>query len=257
MWTGWDYLGEAGIGVCTYGKNKKQFNKPYPCISAGIGSVNLIGDPEAQAYFSKAAFHLLTKPYIGVRPLDHADERVEMGQWRGTDVVSSWTWKGCEGKTAEINIFANADSVELFQDGRSLGRKPVCENLTVFETTYVPGILCAIAYDDSGKELGRSELKTANAVANVSIEIEPHTPEDSILFVSLSLVDEEGNLNRNEDRRIRVRVNGGELLALGSGAPLTQESYLSDAFTSYQGKLLAVVRPEKSWQDIQISASII
>ena len=52
MWTAWDYLGEAGVGVPVYGTTQAPFSKEYPCLSAGCGSVDLIGFPESQAYYS-------------------------------------------------------------------------------------------------------------------------------------------------------------------------------------------------------------
>lgn len=246
MWTGWDYLGEAGIGVCTYGKAKKQFNKPYPCVGAGMGSVNLIGEQEAQGYYSQAAFHCLEAPYIGVRPLNHQGENVEMGQWRGTDCVDSWTWKGYEGKTATVHVFSDDGFVELILNGESLGKKPVTENLAAFEVTYTPGELTAVHYDTEGKESTVSVLKTAEGVSTIQISAEKHEPEDEIIFVNISLVDRRGVLNRYEDRRLSVKIEGAELLGLGSGNPITAESYLADSFTTWNGRLLAAVRKQRA-----------
>ncbi len=242
MWTAWDYLGEVGIGVCTYGTNKKQFNKPYPCISAGIGSINLIGEPEAQAAFSAAAFHVLKRPYIGVRPVTHSGERAEMGQWRGTDVVDCWTWPGYEGKPAEVHIFSDCAAVELFVNEISLGKQKIIENLAVYKTVYEPGKLEAISYDEKGNEMARSELKTAGTIAEIEITLEPTAESDELFFYRLTLVDSKGICCPQKNTKIQVRVKNGELIALGSGNPITEESYLSDTFTTWHGKLLAVVR---------------
>lgn len=133
MWTGWDYLGEAGIGVVQYGKERRQMNKPYPCLSSGVGSVNLVGEVEAQGYYTKAVFGKLLNPYIGVRPLHHAGEKRIMSQWRGTDAVNSWSWTGCEGKKAQIEVYSSTATVELWQDERSLGKKEIKEGCGVLQ----------------------------------------------------------------------------------------------------------------------------
>ena len=152
MWTGWDYLGEAGIGVVQYGREPKLMNKPYPCISGGIGSVNLAGFIEGQGHYSAVVFGQEKQPYIGVRPLNHAGEKCQMGSWRGTDVVNSWSWAGCEGRTAEIEIFSDEAQIELILNNKNMGIQPVVDYIARFKITYQPGLLQAIAYDGKGSK---------------------------------------------------------------------------------------------------------
>jgi beta-galactosidase len=60
----------------------------------------------------------------------------------------------------------------------------------------------------------------------------------------------------NAEKRITVRVNGvGELLALGSACPITEEKYQNDSFTSYQGRVLAVVRSFGEPGTIRVTAA--
>lgn len=245
MWTGMDYLGECGIGVMQYGRESLRMNKPYPCISAGVGSVNLAGEMEAQGYYTKIVYGQTDVPYIGVHPLQHAGEKRKVSKWRGTDAVPSWTWKGCEGRKAEIQIFSSASEVELFQDGKSLGRKKVIDFAAEYETIYRRGTLSVYAYDSGGRITGENRLKTASERLGICVNAESETlsPDRDMVFIHASLTDEDGIVNVLEERKIRVRVEGPAVLrAVGSGNPLTEESYTSDAFTTYYGSMAAVIQ---------------
>lgn len=259
MWTAWDYLGEVGIGVVLYGKQPKQFSKPYPCISAGIGSVDLIGNIESQGYYASVVWGCYEKPYIGVRPVNHSGEKTQLGQWRGTDTISSWTWPGCEGKTAEIQVFSKGEQVELLLNGHSLGRAPLIEHIAKFKTPYCPGELTAVSYDGAGREISRDSLRTAGSETLLTV-----VPEKTVMiangedlaYINVALTDKEGIVKNLEQKHIRVKVEGdAELQAVGSGNPVTDESYLASGFTTYNGRMLAVVRSGYTASDIRVTVS--
>lgn len=146
-WTAWDYLGEAGVGLPVYGTSKAPFSKSYPAFTANCGSVDLTGLPESAAMYTAILWGAYDMPYIGVRPVNHSGEEYALGNWRMTDSVSSWTWPGCEGRTAEIEVFSPGAEAELLQEGTSLGRKPLDHCKARFEAVYRPGTLTAVAYD--------------------------------------------------------------------------------------------------------------
>ena len=255
-WTAWDYLGEAGVGLPVYGTSKAPFSKSYPAFTANCGSVDLTGLPESTAMYTAILWGAYDKPYIGVRPVNHSGEAYALGNWRMTDSVSSWTWPGCEGRTAEIEVFSPGSEAELLQDGESLGRKPLDHGKANFETAYRPGTLTAVAYDANGKELSRSELKTAGEACKLTV-----LPEENricagdIVYVPIHLEDTEGNRNMSAERRISVKVEGeGELLALGSACPITEEKYQQDHFMAYQGRVLAIVRSTQTPGTIRVTA---
>lgn len=246
MWTGWDYLGEVGIGVVQYGRQPKRFNKPYPCIGGGVGSVNLAGFIEGQGHYTAVVFGVEKHPYIGVRPLNHAGEKSQMGQWRGTDVVNSWSWTGCEGKMAEIEVFSDEAQIELILNNKSLGKQPVVDYTARFKTIYQPGLLQAIAYNSQGTKVSSSSLSTASDKTVITVCSEKSkisADGNDLAYINISLTDEDGIVKVLEDRKIKVNVVGnGILQAVGSGNPITSESYVGTSFTTYQGRMVAVVR---------------
>ena len=246
QWTAWDYLGEVGVGLPVYGTKEAPFSKPYPCLTAACGSFDLSGDPEAAAYYCAALWNARQTPFIGVRPIDHSGEDYTVGMWRLTDAVDCWTWDGCEGKTAEILVYGVGETVELLQDGASLGRKPLTDCKAEFTTSYQPGKLEAIAYDAHGAELGRSILQTAGAETHLAVlpeQAKIRAAEDALVYVPIRVLDENDVLRLNTDLRVTIQVSGaGELLALGSARYETEELFADSSHTTWHGSALAVVR---------------
>ena len=258
-WTAWDYLGEAGVGQPVYGTTQAPFSKAYPCLTAACGSIDLTGYPEAQAYYSAILWGTYQKPYIGVRPVGHSGEEYTLGRWRLTDALNCWTWDGCEGRKAEIEVYSIGVSVELFQDGTSLGRKQLENCKTDFETTYRQGKLEAVSFDADGKEIARTSLETAGKEVCLAIlpeETEMRADGEDIVFLPIHVVDQKGVLKMMTDRKIAVTVEGpGKLLAVGSGRPETEERFSEGSATSWHGRILAVVKSTKEAGNIKVTAS--
>lgn len=246
MWTAMDYLGEAGVGVPVYGTTKGGFNRPYPCVSGGCGAIDLIGHMETECYASAIAWGVYRKPYIAVRPVNHSCEKYFFGMWRTTDAVSSWSWKGCEGKTAQIEVYSPGVEVELFQDGRSLGRKPVQDGKADFTAVYKSGRLKAVCYGRTGARLAENEIRTAGTETMLTVSPETGSAKadsGSLVFVEAALTDRAGIVKLLEDRRVTVTVEGAATLAaIGSGNPVTEESFTGSSYTTWFGRMGFYVR---------------
>ena len=242
MWTAWDYLGEAGIGAWSY-EGGIAFNRPYPWLLAGAGVIDICGNPDASCRYAATVWKQIDKPVIGVRPVNHPGVKVTRSMWRGTNAIESWAWSGCSGNEAEVEVYAQASSVELFINEESIGRKKLKDCKAMFKLKYTPGTLTTVAYDSRGTELGRSQLHSAQGELHIAVE--PETVEarpGQIVYVPVSLKDEKGTVESNADRKLTVSVEGGELLGFGAANPKTEEQYHTGSFTSYLGRALAVVR---------------
>lgn len=246
MWTGWDYLGETGIGVPQYGDLVFKMNKPWPCLASGTGSINLAGFIEGQGHYSAVVFGEEKQPYIGVHPVEHAREKCLLGTWRGTDVVSSWSWEGYEGEKARIDVFSSQELIELIQNGKSLGKVKVKEYRASFETVYFPGTLTAIAYDKDGIKMGESTLQTAEKETRLQVKVREKqliANGKDVAHLEIGLTDARGILKVTDNRKVTVIVQGeGTLQGIGSGNPVQEEDYTGNRCSPYYGQLLAVVR---------------
>ncbi len=249
-WAGHDYLGEAGIGGHAYAEDGATFpyGLGYPNLTAACGDLDLIGERLPISFYREIAFGLRAEPYLAVlRPRRHGQTIPAPNAWQWTDTLASWTWPGFEGRPTTVEVYADADEVELLLDGVSLGCATVGEWRALvarFEVTYQPGELVAVAYRD-GVETGRTALATAGEVA--AIELTPEASEvdadGGLGFVTAALADARGAWLAGGDRALAVTVTGpGELAGLGSGDPRTEERFDADRTTTYDGRALAVVR---------------
>lgn len=243
MWTAWDYLGEAGVGAWAYTSDGKAFDKPYPWILADVGVLDLLGNPNGGLFLAQAAWGLLKRPAIAVQPVNHPGVKPAKSVWRGTNALPSWSWQGCEGNRAVVEVYTDAAAVKLLVNGKLIGKKKVRNGKAVFRTKYVSGALTAVACGADGLEMSRSELKSANGCLLLAVQPEETAVNaGELVYIPVSVVGENGEVERNADCRLTAAVENGELLAFGSANPRTEERYDSGSFTTYYGCALAVVR---------------
>lgn len=254
-WTAWDYLGEAGVGAPAYGQGPA-FTRPYPCISAGCSNIDLTGHIKSQGDYFRVVYGLERKPRLAVHPVTHSGEKLALGSWALTHAMHSWSWNGCEGKTAAVDVYADAAAVELFLNGVSLGRKIPKEYIASYELPYAAGELKAVSYDGTGKIIGEDVLRSAekDTVLRLSPEkAEVYADRQSLLYVDIDFCDENGIVKSSVDQQIDVRVSGAaELVGLCSSNPFTEDNYTSGACHTYYGRAVAVLRATGEIGEIMI-----
>ena len=243
MWTGWDYLGEAGAGSWTYTAEEAGFSKPWPWLLAGSGALDIFGNPNAHAALAGAVWRTADAPSIQVRPVNHMGERTYKATWRGSDAIPCWSWAGCEGTTAQVEVYdGRAFSVRLELNGDVVGQKNMHDCVAKFQVEYLPGTLVAIGLDKQGRELSRSSLSSARTPFHLSVKPELARFEaGGIAYVEITTEGANGVVEANVDERLAIRVEGGDLLAFGSAQPAPTESFLSGTYTTYRGRAMAVV----------------
>lgn len=255
VWTAWDYLGEAGLGKNLYEKDEGEgFGAAYPYYLANCGDFDIIGERRTQSYYREVVIGKRTEPYIAVVNPYHYGEKPEVSMWSWSDSVSSWNWEGCEGKPVQVEVYSNADEVELFVNDTSCGKKVVYKEsngeklafCTRFDTIYQPGTITVIAYS-LNRMSGQYVITTAAEEIHPEVVLEKETLSSDSMemgYILIELRDDNGNLHTNSDRKVTVKVTGsGVLQGLGSCNPVTDECFTSGIYTTYKGKLLAAVRP--------------
>ncbi|MHA6523602.1 glycoside hydrolase family 2 TIM barrel-domain containing protein [Tessaracoccus sp. G1721] len=259
MWTGWDYLGEAGIGTWTYGDESSAFAKPYPYLAAGPGAIDITGVPGAPMALARAVWEQTDEPAVFVRPLDRDTRRTNRAAWRATDAVASWAWPAGDGRRAEIEVYSSADEVELLLDGRSLGVKRAGRRagfVARFRTPYQRGTLEAIARRQ-GREVGRSAL--ASAAGSLRLRVQPDrsvldADGQDLAHLAIELVDGAGTVVMLSGEEVEVVVDGPATLAgLGSADPAPLGSYTDPRDQLFRGRALAVIRATTEPGDVRVS----
>jgi beta-galactosidase len=251
-WTGWDYLGEVGLGRVEYGADSGLLMGDYPWLAAWCADIDLTGGRRALSYLREIVFGLRAEPYVSVRdPARHGLTSSHQGlagePW--LEGLASWSWPGSEGRPVTVDVLSDADEVELLVNGTSLGRQPVGEAShfrTAFETIFEPGEVVAVTYHD-GTEVARTELHSGTGLAGLDVRAdrtEIRADDTDLGYIDITLVDDAGRLHHTDDRAVTVEVDGpGMLQGLGSANPCTDEMFGEPTHDTFHGRALAVVRP--------------
>ena len=243
VWAGMDYLGEVMVGSWEYADNAPRFDGGLGWVSAGSGRIDLTGKPLGEALYTRVALEQAEGPFLAVRPVNHTGDKHSPSAWKMTDAMTSWTWPGCEGKQAEVEVYARAASAALVLNGKEIARKNAKNDcLFRFRCAYQPGTLEAVAYNAAGQETGRCALTTAGPATELRAE-----PEEAVLrpgqlcYIRLRYTDQNGVLKPTVREPIRVQVTGGRLLALGNACPFNLQGYRTSQTAPYWGEAMAIV----------------
>ncbi len=259
VWTAVDYLGESGIGWMGYSQDWQKLG-PYPWHLAYSGEIDATGRKRPAAYYRQVLWKTGIDPISAfvrqpkgtedlpdrhLYPVDpyHLD-------WALDDVHPSWTWPGQEGKPLAVVVYSEFPEVELFLNGKSLGRKEVgleTEYKTAYEVPYAAGQIVAVGYRD-GHEAGRWSLQTAGAPVSARVSADRSQVAangEDLAYVTVELVDANGTpiYAQDGDRNVRVTVSGaGALAGFGNGNPQDATSLQSGNRKTFHGRAVAVVR---------------
>lgn len=245
VWTGMDYLGEVGLGAWEYADYAPDFGHGPGWITAGSGTIDLTGAQTSQMAYTQVAFGL-SPIRIGVIPVKYAHEKHSPAAWRMTNAIESWSWNGCEGKRTTVEVYARGAQAELLLNGKSLGRRKLPADQQVkFKLAYQPGELTAVVYDDGGNEIARTSLNSAGEDTQLRLIPEQESVRaDGLIYLRLCYTDSEGTVKPLERGDIKVRTEGGRLLALGNACSYNERGYLGDVTDTYYGQALAIIAPD-------------
>lgn len=247
-WTGWDYIGEAGIGLNKYQPVPAWYgvSAPYPSLTAMSGDISISGYRRPISYYREIVFGLRKEPYIAVQRPEHYGDSPTVTPWSWSDSISSWSLNGFEDKNVKIEVYADADEIELRLNGEIIGIQKVERYMSVFETIYASGTLEAVAYK-KGFVCGKYTLQSANGKEHICLRPEKekiHLKKDELLFLPISIEDEAGQIYAYSNISITVCVEGpARLEAFGTDDPLAEENFYDSTRTTYDGRALAVIKP--------------
>ena len=244
VWAGMDYLGEVMVGSWEYADYAETFDGGPGWVSAGSGRIDLTGKPLGEALYTRVALEADNGPYIAVCPVNHTGDRHSPSAWKMTNAMPSWSWTGCEGRKANVEVYARAARVELVLNGHTVGSKTLKNDcLAKFSIPYESGTLEAVSYDDADHEIGRCKLQSAGGTTRLTLDAEePTVKPGHLCYIRLRYTDENGITKPLARGSIQVQVRGGTLVGLGSACPFNKHSYLGSETDTYYGEALAIVR---------------
>jgi beta-galactosidase len=247
IWTGFDYIGEASIGWRGY-PQERNF---YPWNLAYCGDIDICGWKRPQSFYRDALWKkdqlsVFVKPLQPSFPVNPKKE--DWSIWNWDDVVADWNWKGYEDSIFEVNVYSSCDEVELFLNGRSLGRKQTNRStkfMAVYNVPYATGELKAVGYSN-GKHVNASILKTANEPTQIKLSADRKTikaDNEDLSYVTVELTDAKELRNPKADNLIHFSIEGeGTIVGVGNANPVSVESYELPQRKAWQGKCLVVIK---------------
>ena len=244
VWAGMDYLGEVMVGSWEYADYAETFDGGPGWVSAGSGRIDLTGKPLGEALYTRVALEADNGPYIAVCPVNHTGDRHSPSAWKMTNAMPSWSWTGCEGCKANVEVYARAARVELVLNGHTVGSKTLKNDCVArFSIPYESGTLEAVSYDAADHEIGRCKLQSAGSTTRLTLDAEePTVKPGHLCYIRLRYTDENGITKPLVRGSIQVQVRGGTLVGLGSACPFNKHSYLDSETDTYYGEALAIVR---------------
>lgn len=250
-WTGWDYIGEAGVGLTDYSQNENFF-KPYPAYLAYVGDHDITGFRLPMSYYREIVFGLRQKPYLAVQNPAYYGKPEYTTPWASPERIESWTWPGFEGKPCQVEIYAASDWVELYLNQVLIGKYAAGEANDYHASVtipYTPGTLEAVSCRE-GHEVERFLLSTAGQERVLTVNCDKRTlsaEKQDLAFIEISITDASGIIHTEQESQVRIQVDGhGYLAGFGSANPRSEENFFDSARTTYRGRLLAAVRSSDS-----------
>ncbi|WP_408072140.1 glycoside hydrolase family 2 TIM barrel-domain containing protein [Butyrivibrio sp. JL13D10] len=262
-WTAWDYLGEAGIGKAVYVDENDELAKgngwelmppsgsPYPWRCANDADFDITGHMMPQGAYRSVVWGSKKTHLFSMHPETFGKTEV-MTFWGFPALFSSWNYEGCEEKNIRLVVFSNAEEVEVFVNGRSVGKKSVNMERPMpysvhFDTIYEAGKVEAVSYAD-GKEVSRDELLTTGEPAKIRLIPEKKIMQadgHDLLYVGIEVTDSDGNVVPDAAIALKAEITGNAALAgFGSGNPRTEDNYTDGESESFHGRALAILRAD-------------
>jgi len=228
IWTGFDYIGEP---------------TPYHTKSSYLGQIDTAGFPKDSYYIFQSAWtDYKTNPMVHIYPY----------------------WDFNDGQIIDINICSNAPEVELFKNGESLGRKKIShkndtELTAKWKVPYEKGNITAVAYDENGNEISRQTRNSFEDAAKIKLTNEKkvlNADGRDLCFVTIEMLDKNGNPVENANNRVEVNVTGeGRLIGLDNGDSTDYDEYKGTSRRLFSGKLLAVIAATLESGEINLEVS--
>lgn len=234
VWTGFDYLGEPS----PYDTDS------WPNHSSMFGIIDLASIPKDRYYLFRSVWN--TK-----------DETLHM--------LPHWTWPGREGEVTPVFVYTSYPSAELFVNGKSYG-KQFKNNTSIknryrlmwMNVEYEPGELKVIAYDKFGKIAAEKMVKTAGQPHHLELATNRKVltaDGKDLVYVTVKIVDKQGNLCPNDQREIHFAVQGkGRFRAVANGDPTNLEPFHLPRMHAFNGMLTVIVQSEEDAGMILLNA---
>lgn len=236
VWTGFDYLGEPS----------PYDTDAWPNHSSMFGIIDLASIPKYRYYLYRSVWN---KEAETLHILPH------------------WNWEGREGEKTPVFVYTNYPSAELFINGKSYGRQTKRKDGTVenryrlmwYDAVYQPGEVKVVAYDEQGNPAAEKTIRTAGKPHHIELVTDRTSLQadgKDLAYVTLRIVDKDGNLCPNDGRLVSFKVKGaGKYRASANGDPTCLDLFHKPEMHAFGGMLTVIVQSGEKVGDIELQAT--
>ena len=233
IWTGTDYLGEAGA---------------WPSRGLGTGLLDFASQPKPRAWFRASMWREEPVTYAGTYPKN---------RWVSPDAWDVWNYE--PGQEIRVVCYTNAPQARLMLNGKEVGTmKPYDDKsgIIYWDIPYEAGELVAEGCDASGKVLSSYTLRTTGRPYAIRVKADRETLSagKATAHIEIEVVDEKGLPVKLADNEITCRVEGpARLLGLENGANNDMSEHRDNRQRVHMGRLLAYIQTTGELGDIRIT----
>ena len=250
VWTGFDYIGEP-----------TPYYSDWPSHTSLFGIVDLAGLPKDRYYLYRSHWN-------------SGEETLH--------ILPHWNWEGREGEVTPVFVYTNYPSAELFINGKSQGVRTKEMSVTVensadeesaknfkrqkryrlmwMDTKYEPGTVKVVAYDKDGKAVAEKEIHTAGKPHHIELVADRSViaaDGRDLSFVTVKVVDKDGNLCPNVQDLVKFKVKGkGWYRAGANGNPASLDLFHVPQMHLFNGMMTAVVQSTDEAGEITLEATM-
>lgn len=236
VWTGFDYLGEPS----------PYDTDAWPNHSSMFGIIDLASIPKDRYYLYRSVWN---KEAETLHILPH------------------WNWEGREGEKTPVFVYTNYPSAELFINGKSYGRQTKRKDGTVenryrlmwYDAVYQPGEVKVVAYDEQGNPAAEKTIRTAGKPHHIELVTDRTSLQadgKDLAYITLRIVDKDGNLYPNDGRLVNFKVKGaGKYRASANGDPTCLDLFHKPEMHAFGGMLTVIVQSGEKVGDIELQAT--
>jgi beta-galactosidase len=228
LWTGIDYLGEAGR---------------WPNTANGAGLLDLCGFKKPIGWFRQSLWSDKPMVYIYASGNRGGGGR---GRGRGARGTERWNWP--EGTSVNVLCYTNCTEVSLVLNNNPIGTKSYSEarnGLLTWTVSYAPGELKAVGLNN-GQGVCEYSLRTTGPASRIELLPDTnqiHTDGKDICHVEFRITDDKGVLVQDADNEVVFEVQGpGNIIGIGNGNLNNIEDYKDNKHKAYNGRGLAILQ---------------
>jgi hypothetical protein len=242
LWTGIDFLGEAGA---------------WPIRGSQAGYLDLAGYPKPRAYFRQSLWAEKPVAYIGTAPAPAANTQ---GQSRGPSTDARPVWNYPEEQLIRVACYTNAAKARLLLNGKEVGETKNYDDNTgviTWDIPYTAGTLEVAGMDAAGNQTCEYAIRTSGVPHALKAIVEANsitTGKGGLAQITIQVVDENGNHVYLADNEVTCTITGpAVLLGLEAGNGQDMSNYRDNIHRVFHGQILSYIQSTGETGDITVT----